>query len=283
MHATPIANCIHCVALNTNFEPFRDPDTRRAVACSIPYADIFRTAACGRGKPLWGGPEEMTGTEWPRPFPDATDLDRAKDHMARSGFAGGFEVPLSISLGLADWKEPTALLFQEGLAQIGITATIDKIPGANLRTAELVEKPLPLHPENFGGWLTTPDYYFFRAFQKDRVFNSSDHVDEELERLTKETLHMPTDNADHAPKLQRMFEIAIADLPRIPLYQPALNVALNDADGYEFCFHRPGNGVFLRARRQRAAGKRCSPGPASGPARSRRRLPRITPPCRPSC
>ena len=28
------------------------------------------------------------------------------------------------------------------------------------------------------------------------------------------------------------------DLPRIPLYQPALNVAVNSADGYEFWFHR---------------------------------------------
>mgnify|MGYP000277127098 CR=1 FL=1 len=34
------------------------------------------------------------------------------------------------------------------------------------------------------------------------------------------------------------FEIAFEDLPRIPLWQPALNVAMNGASGYEFWFHR---------------------------------------------
>ncbi|MEC9402574.1 MAG: ABC transporter substrate-binding protein, partial [Pseudomonadota bacterium] len=43
---------------------------------------------------------------------------------------------------------------------------------------------------------------------------------------------------EYAPKIKRMFEIAMEDLPRIPLYQPALNVAVNSADGYEFWFHR---------------------------------------------
>ena len=33
-------------------------------------------------------------------------------------------------------------------------------------------------------------------------------------------------------------EIVLDDLPRIPLYQPALNSAVNGADGYEFWFHR---------------------------------------------
>jgi peptide/nickel transport system substrate-binding protein len=35
-----------------------------------------------------------------------------------------------------------------------------------------------------------------------------------------------------------MFEIAFEDLPRIPLWQPALNVAMNGASGYEYWFHR---------------------------------------------
>lgn len=45
VHSTPIANCIHCVALNTNFEPFTNPDIRKAIVYAIPYEDIFQTAA----------------------------------------------------------------------------------------------------------------------------------------------------------------------------------------------------------------------------------------------
>lgn len=238
VNSTPIANAINCVGLNTIFEPFRDADVRKAIAYAIPYEDIFQAAAYGRGKPLWGGSEEITDIAWPRPFPYATDMDKAREHLAKSGFPDGFTVPLSISLGLADWMEPTALLIQEALAPLGIICEIEKIPGANWRTKSLVEKSLPMHLENFAGWLDTPDYYFFWAYQDGHLFNSSNYRNDELEGLTDETLHMAAEDPSYAPKLQRMFEIAIEDLPRIPLYQPALNVAMNGASGYEFWFHR---------------------------------------------
>jgi len=49
---------------------------------------------------------------------------------------------------------------------------------------------------------------------------------------------MAQDDPQYLPKIKRMFEIAFEDLPRIPLYQPALNVAVNGSGGYEFWFHR---------------------------------------------
>jgi len=49
---------------------------------------------------------------------------------------------------------------------------------------------------------------------------------------------MATDDPEYVPKIKRMFELVFEDLPRIPLYQPALNVAVNGAAGYEFWFHR---------------------------------------------
>lgn len=236
--STPVENCIHCLCPNNSFEPFRDPDVRKAIAYAIPYEDIFQAAAFGRGLPLWGGSEQIDDIAWPRKTQYSTDLDKAKEHMAKSKHADGFEVPLSISLDLASWMEPTALLVQEALGKIGITVEIEKIPGANWRTAVLVEKRLPLHLENFGGWLNTPDYYFFWAYQDGHLFNSSNYRNEEVEELVNATLHMPMDDPEYAPKIKRMFEIVLEDLPRIPLYQPALNVAANGAEGYEFWFHR---------------------------------------------
>ncbi|SMF55569.1 peptide/nickel transport system substrate-binding protein [Tistlia consotensis] len=235
--STPIENCINCVGLNYKFEPFRDSNVRKAVACAIPYQAIFETAAYGQGTPMWGGKPEIDSIAWPRPFPYDTDLDKAKEHMAKSGFASGFEVPFSISLGI-DWMEPTALLIQESLAKIGIKTTIDKIPGANWRTASLVEKRLPLHLENFGGWLNYPCYYFYWTYEKGHLFNSSNYDNPEIETLVGETLDMQTSNPAYAPKIKRLFEIAIDDLPRIPLWQPALNVGTNGVSGYEYWFHR---------------------------------------------
>lgn len=238
VYSTPIENCIHCLCPNFNFEPFQDPNVRKALAYAIPYEAIFQTAAYGRGAPMWGGEEDINDISWPRKFPYMTDMAKAKEYMAASKYPTGFEVPISISLGLADWMEPTALLLQEAFAQIGIKTQIEKIPGANWRTAALVEKRLPLHLENFGGWLNTPDYYFFWAYKKGHLFNSSNYFNPEIERLVDETLHIPMDDLAYAPNIKKMFKIAIEDLPRIPLWQPALNVAMNGAAGYEFWFHR---------------------------------------------
>jgi peptide/nickel transport system substrate-binding protein len=70
---------------------------------------------------------------------------------------------------------PAALLIQEEL-KIGIRAMVEKIPGANWRTAALVENKLPLHLEIFGGWLNTPDYYFCWAYLPEN-FNSTNYDD----------------------------------------------------------------------------------------------------------
>ncbi len=236
--STPVENCIHCLCPNFAFEPFQDSNVRKAIAYAVPYDDIFQAAAYGRGLPLYGGEAAIDDIAWPRKTQYYTDLEKAKEFMAKSKYPDGFDVTMSISLDLASWMEPTALLVQEALGKIGINVTIDKIPGANWRTAVLVEKRLDLHLENFGGWLNTPDYYFFWAYKDGHLFNSSNYRNEEIEALVDSALHMPMDDPEYAPKIKRMFEIALDELPRIPLYQPALNVAANGAEGYEFWFHR---------------------------------------------
>lgn len=238
--ATPIENCIYCVGLNLSFKPFQDKKVRQAVAYAIPYEEIFNAAAYGNGVKMWGAdsakPKDIS---WPQPFPYATNIEKAKALIAESGFKDGFEVPLSINQGLASWMEPTALLIQEGLGKIGIKTTIEKIPGANWRTAALVEKKLPLHLENFGGWLNYPDYYFFWAYIKGHLFNSSNYDNPEVKKLVDETLHLATDDPDYEPKIKRLIEIAFEDVPRIPLWQPVLSSAITKKlGGYEYWFHR---------------------------------------------
>ncbi|KZD08559.1 ABC transporter substrate-binding protein [Oceanibaculum pacificum] len=236
----PIENCLHVLCTNFNFEPFKDKKVRQAVAYAVPYAEIFQNAAYERGAQMWGGKSfEPSDISWPQPFPYTTDYDKAKELLSQTAFKDGFEVPLSFDLGTAEWGEPTALLIQEGLAKIGIKASIDKIPGANWRTVALVEKKLPLHLDNFGGWLNTPDYYFFWAYVKGNLFNSSNYDDAEMMQLVNETLHMPMDNPDYAPKIKRMIAKAFEEVPRIPLYQPNLDVAMRPGvEGYEAWFHR---------------------------------------------
>lgn len=239
VQSTPIENSIYCLCPNLAFEPFKNKLVRQAVAWSVPYEEVFQTAAYSRGKPMWGGESASPADiEWPQKFPYSTDLDKSKALLEEAGFKDGFEVPLSIALDQSDWMEPAALLIQENLAKVNIKATIEKIPGANWRTASLVEKRLPLHLETFGGWLNYPCYYFFWAYLDGHLFNSSNYRNEEIEKLTEETLHIPVDHPDYAPKIKRMIEIAWDEVPRIAMWQPALNVATRDISGYEYWFHR---------------------------------------------
>lgn len=238
--STPIENCLFVLATNLEFEPFKDKRIRQAIAYAVPYEDIFRNAAYERGVPMWGAQNSKpTDIAWPQPFPYATDLDKAKALLAETDFKDGFEVPLSFDLGQADWAEPTALLIQQNLQRIGIRTTLNKVPGANWRTVALVEKKLPLHLENFGGWLNTPDYYFYWAYLKGNLFNSSNYDNDEIRKLVEETLYMKQDDPQYRPKILRMIEIAMDDVPRIPLWQPSLNVAMRpEVQGYQYWFHR---------------------------------------------
>lgn len=236
----PLANCMHSLALNLNHKPFDNEKVRQAIAYAIPYADIISAAAYGRGIPMYGGKEMSPSTiTWPQPFPYDTDLSKAKALLAEAGYADGFETTLSFNLGLADWQEPTALLIQESLGKIGIKAKIDKIPGASWRTAALVEKRLPMHLENFGGWLDYPDYYFFWCYKYGHLFNSSNYKNDEIEQLVDDTLYMETSDPAYAGNIKRMLEIAFKEVPRIPFYQPYQDAAMQqDVEGYAVWSHR---------------------------------------------
>ena len=236
----PIDNCLHVLGLNVAHKPFDNLKVRQAIAFALPYEEILSAAAYGRGKAMFGGSEATpSSTEWPQPFPYKRDTDKAQALLAEAGFADGFETTLSYNLGLAAWQEPTALLIQEALGHIGIKVTLDKIPGANWRPAALVEKRLPMHLENFGGWLNYPDYYFFWAYQKGHLFNSSNYENPEIEALVDETLHMAVEDPKYAENVKRMIAIAFNDVPRIPLYQPYLDAAMQkNVEGYAAWFHR---------------------------------------------
>ena len=236
----PIENSLAAIGLNLNFDPFKNKMVRQAVAYAVPYDQIFKQAAFERGIPMWGGNSFSPETiEWPQPFPYDTDYDKAKSLLKEAGFADGFEVPLSFNLGLAQWSEPMSLLLQESLAKIGIKATIDKIPGANWRTAALVEKKLPMHIKNFGGWLNYPDYYSFWVYQKGRLFNSMNYHNPEVEALTDASLHLEVDHPDYEPNIKKLLAIFFDEVPLIPIYQPYLDVAMQkNVTGYKYYAHR---------------------------------------------
>jgi peptide/nickel transport system substrate-binding protein len=233
-----IEACMVYLDMNVKMAPFDKVKVRQAVAYAIPYQKIMDAVMFGRGKPLFGGPAEVTSIEWPQPSPYNTDLTKAKQLLAEAGVPDGFETTLSFDLGYAVVQEPLCELVQESLAQIGIKATLNKVPGANWRT-EFSKKTLPFLTNVFGAWLILPDYFFYWNYHgQNSIFNDMSYQNPVMDKLI-DTARFEPDPAKYNEEVERFITLAFDDVPRIPIYQPSLDVAMQKyVTGYRYWFHR---------------------------------------------
>ena len=215
---------------------------RQAVAYAIPYQKIMDAVLFGLSKPMFGAPaDSKTEVAWPQPHSFTTDIAKAKQLLAEAGYPNGFETTLSFDLGFAGVNEPLCVLTQESLAQIGIKTTINKIPGANWRT-ELNKKVLPLYTNVFSGWLDYPEYFFIWCYHgKNSIFNTMSYQSKALDTMIDGAVDAAAvgDQAKYEKDVKGFVDLAYADMPRIPLFQPYVNVAMQkNVSGYQYWFHR---------------------------------------------
>ena len=239
--STPYSNGIQYIGMNVTKPPFDNLKVRQAVACAIPYDKIMQVVLFGLGKPLYGKTGGETTVSWPQPHGYNTDLDRAKALLAEAGMAQGFDTTLSFDLGFADVNEPICVLTQENLAKIGIRTTLNKVPGANWRT-ELNKKTMPLYTNVFSGWLDYPEYFFFWCYDgQNSVFNTMSYQSPTMDAFIDgaRTAAANGDTASYDKDVRGFVDLAFADMPRVPLYQPYVNVAMQpNISGYQYWFHR---------------------------------------------
>jgi peptide/nickel transport system substrate-binding protein len=235
--STPIENALWYLGMNAATGPFTNPKVRQAVAYAVPYDKIMDSAFYKRSTKMWGGPAKATKAEWPTPHGYNTSIDKAKALMKEAGMEAGFETTLSFDLGGATVSEPACLLIQESLAQIGIKVTVNKIPGANWRAA-LLKKDMPLIFNRFGGWLNYPEYFFFWCYHsQDAVFNTMSYKNPEMDKLI-EAARFETDKKKYETEVKGFIDMAFADIPRVPLGQPNMDVAMQKSiQGYRYWFH----------------------------------------------
>ena len=234
----PVENAMFYLGMNTTKPPFDDPKVRRAVAYAIPYDTIHEAALHGRGIKLYGAASpSVKTTAWPQPTWYATDLRKARALLAEAGMPNGFETTLSLDLGGATVGEPAAILIQESLAQIGIRAQINKIPGATWRSA-LLKKDMPMIVNRFGGWLDFPEYFFYWCYHgQNAVFNTMSYQNPKLDRMV-DNARFAESRAIYDGMVRDMIQIAYDEVPRIPLFQPSQDVAMQkDVMGYQYWFH----------------------------------------------
>jgi len=130
------------------------------------------------------------------------------------------------------------VLVQESLAQIGIKTTITKIPGANWRNL-MLKKEMPIYLNGFGGWLNFPEYFFFWSYHsQNAVFNTMSYQNPAMDKLI-DSARFDADPKKYADDVRGFVKIALDDVPRVPIYQPNLDVAMQkNVKGYQYWFHR---------------------------------------------
>ena len=236
--STPVENAMWYVGLKTDAPPFDNVKVRQAVALAIPYDAIMSSVMFGRGQALFGATAAPSAATWPCPTPWQTDLAKAKALLAEAGHAAGFETKIAFDQSLANPSEPIALLVQEALGHLGIKVVIEKIPGSNWR-ASLLKKDLPMTVNNMGGWLNYPEYFFFWAYHgQNAVFNTMSYKNPRVDALV-DSARRETDPAAYEKQVREFITVAYDEVPRIPLFQPVLDVAMRkNISGYRYWFHR---------------------------------------------
>ena len=238
----PISNGIQYIGMNVTKPPFDNPRVRQAVAYAIPYQKIMDAVMYGLAIPMFGAAaDKPTDISWPQASKYATDMAKAKALLAEAGYADGFETTLSFDLNFAQVNEPLCVLVQESLAQLGIKTTINKVPGANWRT-ELNKKEMPLFTNIFSGWLDYPEYFFFWCYHgQNSVFNTMSYKSPAMDKLIDGARDAAAigDKSVYETDVKGFIDLAFSDVPRIPLYQPYVNVAMQkNVSGYQYWFHR---------------------------------------------
>jgi peptide/nickel transport system substrate-binding protein len=239
--SNPIGNGMYSVDMNVKNPPFDNPKLRQAVAYALPYQKIMDAAMFGLANPLFGGPSnKVTDIAWPAKSGYLNDIAKAKALMAESGVSD-IDTTISYDLGAGDICEPIAVLVQESLAQIGIRTSINKVPGANWRS-EMSKKTMPLMVNFFSGWLDYPEYFFFWCYSgQNAIFNTSSYVNPDMDALIDgaRTAAAIGDKDKYAKDVEGFITKAYDEAPRIPLFQPFLNVATQkNISGYVYWFHR---------------------------------------------
>jgi peptide/nickel transport system substrate-binding protein len=234
----PVQNDLIFVDMNTKIKPFDNPKVRQAISYAIPYKEILATALYNRGVGMFGGDAAKPyAPTWPVPINHATDLAKARALLAEAGLPNGFKSTLSFDLSEATVREPTAILIQESLKKIGVEVTLEKVPGANW-FAQMASKTMPMVIAEFYGWLDYPEYFFWNFDGKNNaVFNTANYTNPALDEQI-ETARFASDDKVYKQALQKMVDIVMTEMPRIPLYTRFSDFAMQpNVKGFEYWFH----------------------------------------------
>ena len=224
--------------------PFKDLRVRKALYMAIDTDALRRTVMRGEARP--------TGSMIPAPeasFPDLEprllpyDPERARQLLAESGYARGFEVGLDCPNNRYVNDERICVAITGMLARIGITVQLDAMPRAKFfRKVDLFDSSF--HLLGWGGAAVDPGGTLTALMHgRDGLgrgdFNTGRYDDPEVNRLT-EAVEVETDPAQRRAMIHQAFRRVRDQVLVIPLHRQVIAWAVR---ANVHVVHRPDNVV----------------------------------------
>lgn len=219
------------LVLNHSMAPFDNADFRKAIAYALPYSDIISGIYGGNATPMKSViPNGMPG-HTDKYWVYDTNLDKAKAALAASGLTDT-KVELYVEAGATE-HEQIALLVQNALQQIGVTVEIKPLDTTTL-AEQRAKRALPFLIHQGIAWINDPEYHFNLSLMPEGFLNFGAYNNPRIEEIVTNSSVIV--NADERfAAYDEAQQIAMDDLPFIPLAQPNYVVAMRDnLEGYTY-------------------------------------------------
>ncbi len=220
--------------LDPTVEPLDDPLVRQAIAHATPYEAVLASAFDGRSERWHSWVRSDSPGYDPTSWPYAEDLPRARELLAASKGAGGFETTLRVLPG--DGFDAVAEVVADGLARIGVRLLLDEGDSAGaIRSGNLAPIMLRGFADGRGMRVSDPNYAYIHDWGPGRMRLFPFHYENEeffdaLRAIPEAGHGRPWEEA-----VRRAQRIHNADAVLIPLCDHRYYVAhVGELEGYRW-------------------------------------------------
>src|SRR2546428_4535978 len=167
-------------------EPFNNMYFRRAMAWAMPYETLMQVVTQGLAERLRSCvPNNISGYV-EELWPYETNLEKAREELARAQVPEGFTVTVPVSAGDLFDEEATVLI-KESLARLGITLSIQKMPTGQKRTL-LTNKQVDMAVYDWRPWTPDAGYFLHWNWLPDSFWNCWSYAHAEAQTPGHETV-----------------------------------------------------------------------------------------------
>jgi peptide/nickel transport system substrate-binding protein len=236
-------NIVLFLGMNYKFPPWNSPKTRllrQAVAYAIPYDGIIKDDYLGKARRWYGLCESSFYGFVPIPRYN-TNLAKAKQLMSQAGFPNGKGLPtggltMSFAAERSAWLEPIANRIRTALRRIGMNIKLAPISITEYTDRRISKHDMPMFigddDRPLGPDVGYCSLLWFVSKKHGGLETESRYENPEFDALYKRSAS--TVGAARVPTLQKIQEILVRDLPKIPVVEVDSVVAVRkDITGWQ--------------------------------------------------